>query len=1076
MSRQDSDHTITAVDRNQSLPAGTVLAGRYRIENLLGIGGMGVVYRTTDLSLNVPVAIKLLRSELSHREAVFERFRQEVLLARQISSPHVLRIHDMGRDGERWFISMDFVDGESLDRRIDREGKLPIDQALDIGRQIALGLAAAHECGVIHRDLKPSNVLLAPDGRALIADFGIARSLRASGLTEAGTVMGTPDYLSPEQAAGQTVDARSDLYAWALLLYEMLSGRLPFAGETPAETLSQRIGGYAIPVTSYRSEVPSWVRRLLSRLLRPRPSQRLDSARQVIDVLERRHMPRDWRPLLRRLAVALPLAGGLAAGGWWALQNLSTMQAPPPPQRLLLALEGGRGAEGGRLTALAELMRRQLERDLPVAVIDSERSENALRRWRGKVDDLAARKALSDELPHAWLLSVHLDHTDPPSGLSWRLYRHGDAAPSWQRSAPGMPAASVWTQWSTTLRGELGSASAAIDPVAIDWNPAWLSAFGDALEARWRGQIEQAEQHLLPLLGNEPVDLTLADLALTTGDLAQAEQALAANPAAPDSLRRRLLDLRLSGDWSAAETLLKQALQQRPDDLESIWRLADVLIAEGRMQDAEEWLARGLARDENDPRGWFLRGKAAILRGEVRPAVDDFLVRATLQSKRDRNRFGEAEAINALGLGYARLGQMGDAEEQFRRALSLREAIGHRRGAASSLRNLAQIVMIRGAHEEAAGYLERARVLLDAVGDRAGLAAVDNEAGLLAEEAGNYEAALNAYRKALRTRELLGDRQGVAESQNNLGFAHYQRGDLDSAGVFWRQSIDAFEAVGDRLGLVRAQQNLGLLEIVRGRWSDARSLLQTSLEEAKTQQLSEEMAVSQRNLAELDLLNGDLVAALSHQQAAADLFSERDDLRGGFDAKLLRARIALAALALDEAEQLLAELLPQQADVSLEQQVLLTLLRADLAGWQGDSALRASLLEQAVSPAERSGIRSVQLAVAARQQPEQEAIADELQAFGHRPLQLRWVSEMMSSTAAKPEHYQRAQALLAELPDFVDAWHLHAQGAELLARHDDQSGAESARTRSHAALERLLQRTPEPWQAALRGMQTTESR
>src|SRR5690606_32956001 len=133
-------------------------------EALLGIGGMGMVYRATDLSLGIDVALKLLRPELSLRSEACERFRQELLLARQVSSPHVLRIHDLARDGEHWFISMDHVDGESLDQRLDREGALPLDEALSITSQIATGLAAAHARNVVHRDLKPSNVLIDASG------------------------------------------------------------------------------------------------------------------------------------------------------------------------------------------------------------------------------------------------------------------------------------------------------------------------------------------------------------------------------------------------------------------------------------------------------------------------------------------------------------------------------------------------------------------------------------------------------------------------------------------------------------------------------------------------------------------------------------------------------------------------------------------------------------------------------------------------------------------------------------------------------------------------------------------------
>nr|MBA3486823.1 serine/threonine protein kinase [Lysobacter sp.] len=263
--------TATGIYSQMDFAPGTVLASRFRLESILGMGGMGVVYRATDTTLDVPVALKLLRPELAQRANAFERFREELLLARQVSSPHVVRIHDLARHEQHWLISMDLVDGSSLDQRIDRDGPLPIEDALKLARQLALGLAAAHAKGVLHRDLKPANVLLDAQGDAYISDFGIARSLASSGLTQSGTMLGTPDYLSPEQARGDPLDARSDLYALGLILYEMLSGQRAFEGGTIAEVLAQRMLRTPPPITRYRPESPDWVARLVDKLLRPQP-------------------------------------------------------------------------------------------------------------------------------------------------------------------------------------------------------------------------------------------------------------------------------------------------------------------------------------------------------------------------------------------------------------------------------------------------------------------------------------------------------------------------------------------------------------------------------------------------------------------------------------------------------------------------------------------------------------------------------------------------------------------------------------------------------------------------------------
>ncbi|HQW65192.1 MAG TPA: serine/threonine-protein kinase, partial [Pseudomonadota bacterium] len=233
--------TVTGLLAASELRAGDVVAGRYRVERLLGKGGMGVVYLAHDQQLGIEVALKLLRPELASRPDAFERFRQELLLARQVSNPHVVRIHDLVRHGEAWLISMDYVAGQSLEQLLDERGTLAPEEALRITRQVASGLGAAHLRGVIHRDLKPANILIDRAGDAYISDFGVARSAGSTGITGSGVVIGTPEYLSPEQARAESVDGRSDLYAVGLMLYEMLSGTLPFRGGTPAEMLAQRI-------------------------------------------------------------------------------------------------------------------------------------------------------------------------------------------------------------------------------------------------------------------------------------------------------------------------------------------------------------------------------------------------------------------------------------------------------------------------------------------------------------------------------------------------------------------------------------------------------------------------------------------------------------------------------------------------------------------------------------------------------------------------------------------------------------------------------------------------------------------
>src|SRR3954468_22976182 len=207
---------------------GELIAGRYELEELVGKGGMSTVYRAKDRLLERTVAIKLLHEHFSRDEDYVERFRREARAVARLSHPNIVTVIDRGEDAGRQFIVFEYIDGENLKQLVEREGPLPVADALELALGVARGLAFAHEQGLVHRDVKPQNVLLNGDGRPKVTDFGIARSLDVAGVTQTGTVMGTSHYMAPEQASGRRVDAQSDVYSFGAVLYELLTGEVPF--------------------------------------------------------------------------------------------------------------------------------------------------------------------------------------------------------------------------------------------------------------------------------------------------------------------------------------------------------------------------------------------------------------------------------------------------------------------------------------------------------------------------------------------------------------------------------------------------------------------------------------------------------------------------------------------------------------------------------------------------------------------------------------------------------------------------------------------------------------------------------
>src|SRR5436309_13718353 len=210
---------------------GTTLSGRYRLEARIAAGGMSTVYRALDETLERQVAVKLMNREVTSDSDELERFRREARAVAQLSHPHVVGVIDAGEDDGRPYIVFECVDGETLKDRIRRQGRLPIPEAVAYAIEIARALGAAHARNIVHRDVKPQNVLIDEEGSAKVTEFGVARTLDEEGLTADGRVIGTTDYVSPEQALGHHVTGQSDLYSLGIVLYEMLTGEVPFKGD-----------------------------------------------------------------------------------------------------------------------------------------------------------------------------------------------------------------------------------------------------------------------------------------------------------------------------------------------------------------------------------------------------------------------------------------------------------------------------------------------------------------------------------------------------------------------------------------------------------------------------------------------------------------------------------------------------------------------------------------------------------------------------------------------------------------------------------------------------------------------------
>ncbi|MEO8803546.1 MAG: protein kinase [Rudaea sp.] len=1075
------------------LSPGDTLAGRFRIESMLGVGGMGMVYRAHDLALDVDVAIKLLRPELARRPESFERFRQELLLARQVSSSHVVRIHDIAQDAGRWFISMDYIDGESLERRLDSNAKLPTSEAIAITHDLLDGLIAAHGSGVVHRDMKPANILIDKSDSAFITDFGVARSLGTTGMTHTGMIIGTPEYLSPEQARGENVDARSDLYSVGLIVFEMLAGELPFSAGTPAETVMQRIVRAPPSLATRRPDLPRWLHAFVDRLLKLNPGHRFASAGDALRALESRHVPR--QPINRRaLLLAMLVVVGAAGSVYRIAQRVHGLPVPvaivpATPQLALLPFtpRDGDDQSAALARALNAHLHAWLRSDASVGVIPRRRVLQAIARTapdaRGdtllRLLPAVANAANASRVLHGDVSSdghgmvLNLSVVDPDS-----------TAPMRKAIVQGKDAAGLFAAYQAAIPDFLASTKIHVG-VAPVIPASGVLDFGRALLDTDMHKDADAVNTLMPLSN------AATHSALLTGELLDAEaaanQPLPAQSARdsiikqfgnmPSPQAQTLYALALSGDGDDAKAgrALQRALNDYPHDADLILAYADNLRAGDKRAEATALLKRYLANASDDAQAWFLLGRTAIENGDARSAVENYLLHAQTLNTLARNSSAEAETRNAIGIGYERLGQLDAAAEQYQRAVAIRERLGQKAELAKSLRNLAIVQAEQGQREQAERTLGQARDLLESLGDRASISDLYNDRGVVAEETGDFAEALKFYRQAYALRQQLDDPAKVAESLNNIGFCAYRMGDFDNASVYWKQALAQYRKIGDHNGMLHIQQSTGLLDIAHGQFAQARKDLTASLQYSQQHQLPEEAAVADISLAELSLLEGRYADARNSADQAARVFARRSDELGAAEAAVLKARIALAFGDSASAKTLAAAVDPKR--LNDEQTAEYQLALASLAGLNGDLRGRAVHLDDAAKAALRAhsgtlitriDLQRARLALASGGNTSANKSLEKIRAqttrLGEVPLRLEWLELEIANalrnrkmTDAKAR-YREVLPILKQVGRYAYASTLHRLGARALAGNEIEVAA--AKAAASAAQKQILDDAP----------------
>ncbi len=840
------------------LQPGSKLGPRYEILAVLGQGGMGAVYKARDLELDRLVALKVIRPEMASHPEVIERFKREILLSSKVTHRNVVRIFDLGEADGVKFISMSFVEGETLKTLLVREGKLTVERALPILRELLDALAAAHDAGVIHRDLKPQNVMLDAAGHAYIADFGISHSLDSGEqMTRTGMLLGTVDYMSPEQARGDHPDARSDIYSLGLILYEVFAGRPPFESETALSALVHRIEANVPTIKLARPDLPSWMAGVITRALKKDPADRYQTAREMLKDIEARHASIAWKRRLRpRVLVPTVVVAALVVSGVaFAVRGLRARAVAAPsggaapaavaPVASVAVLPFANATGDPKYdwtkSGLSDLLVSELRQAPDLRVTAPDRLAATLGTL--KIGDAPPSPEMTRRI--AGILNVEnlvtptLYKAGSTFRLEARLARIGaasavEAAPVQVQGEGEDALFGLLDQLSEKVMQELGSESANVETAAgrlATSNVEAMRAYSEGVALARGGADVEASALFEKALSLDPgFAIAGAALAESYDRMGRAADAAAAADQAVQGMGRtspaeaariRAVRARIAGDLEDAEQAYAALRDASPADPEAWLQLASVQEERGALEGALISLRRSVELDSKNPASTLALGRVLVKTGQAAEGLSRLETARDLQ-RAAGNDEGVAAALNGIGNVYKNaLGQDAEALAQYEQSLALRRKIGDKRGEAVVLGNIGLVQINRAQYKDAIGTMQQARDIWAALGDPSGLAAAWANLGDAYDSAGNSDEALKAYQEGLKLVEDAGDLAGQARTESSLGSIYGTKGQYVEARHWQAEALDKRRKIGDKREIIRSLSDLGITELFLGKYEEA---------------------------------------------------------------------------------------------------------------------------------------------------------------------------------------------------------------------------------------------------------------
>ena len=852
---------------------GQTLAGRFRVLGFIARGGMGEVYEAEDLELGERVALKTVRPEIAGDPSALERFKTEVHLARKVTHPSACRIFDVfhhrpGPDetgsADVTFLTMELLRGETLAERLARTGRMRPGEALPLVEQMTGALEAAHRAGVIHRDFKSANVMLVPQGpdptriRAVVTDFGLARRDPGAGgsvVTDTFTaaVAGTPAYMAPEQIEGGAITAATDIYALGVVMYEMVTGRQPFVGETPLAGMVKRLKAAPVPPRVFVTDLDPLWESVVLRCLEREPKDRFASAVAVVKTLhgEKAPVAIGPAPARRRRASPVVVAGALAAivalglAGWWAVRRLASPSDPSGASgtvaavRRSIAVLGlrnltGRAEAAWLAVALAEMLTSELGageaiRTIPGEMVARLRAELPLADFDSLARDTLARvrERLGSDLLVLGSFTALGDKAGGQLRLDVRLQDTaiGETVASVSQTGTESELFDLVSRTGAELRRKLGvgdPTAAESDAVRAslprDRDAARLYAEGlerlrlfDALGARALLEKAQAADPAHALTRS-----ALASVWSMLGYDARArEEAKSAVDLAAALSRQERLSIEGTyfeavREWDKAIEIYRGLFELFPDNLDYGLRLASAQESAGRGKDGLatlDALRRLPAPAGSDPRIDLMEATVARYLSESRRG-SEAASRAAAAAQAQGARHLLARARFEEGSNLQNIGRMDEALAALEEAERLFEEAGDLRGMAGSMNNRALVIAGRGDLDGAEKLSNEALAAYKSIGNLSGEALMLGNLGNIEYFRGNLGAARRRWEETLPTYREINEKVGEGQMLNNIASVLGEQGDIGGARAKFEQAAAVFREVGHKSGVGSALGNI----------------------------------------------------------------------------------------------------------------------------------------------------------------------------------------------------------------------------------------------------------------------------